>query len=100
MYWTIMSDPAILTLLGERLAALRLRKNISQEELALNSGVSISTISRIERGSKTTTDNLIKIMRTLDILENLDGLIPEQPISPIQMKKMQGGKRKRASGKF
>lgn len=98
--WTSMSDPAILQELSRRLKELRLRRDIQQKELAENSGVSLGFIQRFERGENISVLNLLKIMRQLDLLENLEQLIPEQPISPMLLKKIQMKKsRKRASNK-
>lgn len=98
MLWTLMSDPAILEELGRRLKEIRLRKNIQQNELAVNSGVALGTLQRMEAGKNTSMENFIKLLRGLGLLENLEQVFPEQPISPILLKKLQGKKRKRATG--
>lgn len=90
-----MSDPAILEELGRRFKELRLQRNIQQKELAETSGVSTGSIVRLEKGEPMSTENFIKVMRALNLLENFDQLLPEQPVSPIMMKKLQGKKRKR-----
>lgn len=95
--WTEMSDPAILQELSRRFRELRLKKNIQQKELSGLSGVAIGTIRRFENGETVSTENLIKIMRGLGVLENLEQLIPTEPISPILMKKLHNKKRMRAS---
>lgn len=40
----------------------------------------------------------IAIMMALNLTEQLDLFLPPQPISPIQLMKLQGKKRQRASG--
>lgn len=95
--WTAMSDPAILEEISKRFKELRLRKNIQQKELSKYAGVAIGTLRRFENGEPISTENLIKIMRGLGILENLEQLIPKEPISPILMKKLQRKNRLRAS---
>lgn len=92
-----MSDPAALEEIAKRFKELRLKKNIQQKELSGYSGVGIGTIRRFENGEPVSTENLIKIMRGLGILDNLEQLIPKEPISPILMKKLQNRKRQRAS---
>ena len=91
-----MSDPAILEEVAKRFKELRLRKNMQQKELSDNSGVALGTIRRFESGKLVSTENLVKLMRGLGILDNLEHLIPEEPISPILMKKLQRKKRIRA----
>jgi len=92
-----MSDPAILKELGIRLKEIRLRKNIQQIELAEDTGVSDGTIRRIEAGENTSIENFIKLLRGLGLLENLEQLLPEEPASPMMMKKILQKNRKRAS---
>ena len=95
--WNEMTNKAILIELAKRLKDTRLRLDISQEELATNIGVGISTIASMERGNVVSITSFLAILRGLDLLENLDKLIPKQTISPILMKKLQGKKRIRAS---
>lgn len=94
-----MSDAAVLKELGSRIAQYRLNKNTTQSALAREVGVSTLTIHRIEHGHSTQTANLIRILRALRLLENLEALIPEPAISPLQQVKMHGKKRKRASSR-
>lgn len=90
--WTELSDPAILQRLGGRIRDYRIRMEMTQSELADKSGVSMGTVVRIEQGKAVSTLLLITLLRTLGVLENLDTLLPELGISPIQLRKMQGRK--------
>lgn len=93
-----LSDKAIEETLGERFRALRLRKNITQQELADATLLSLNTIKALESGSgKLST--IIAVLRELGALDQLDSFIPEAKVSPMQLAKMQGKARERASGK-
>jgi len=92
-----LSDDAILSELGHRLAQYRLNRNLTQEALAKEAGISERTLHRIEHGHPSHITNTIRILRALDMLGNLEALIPEPAISPIQQVKMLGKKRQRAS---
>jgi transcriptional regulator with XRE-family HTH domain len=92
-----MSNDAVLEQLGERLRQYRLNKNMTQTALAKEAGVSSRTINRVEHGHSTQLSNLIRLLRSLDLLQNLDALIPEPTPSPIQQMKLRGKSRKRAS---
>jgi transcriptional regulator with XRE-family HTH domain len=94
-----MTDKAILTMLGRRIAERRLAKNLTQNDLAVQAGVSKSTVVRIEDGASTQLANLIRILRVLEFLPNMDLLIPETPISPVELVKRHGKQRMRASRK-
>ncbi|MBU8869518.1 MAG: helix-turn-helix domain-containing protein [Gemmatimonadales bacterium] len=92
-----ISDEATLKELGNRIAQYRLNRNLTQGALAHEAGVSKRTLHRIEHGDSTNVTNTLRILRALDLLGNLETLIPEPASSPIQQVKMQGKKRKRAS---
>jgi putative transcriptional regulator len=92
-----LSDAAVLEELGQRIARYRLNRNMTQGVLATESGVSTPTVQRLENGQSTQASNLIRILRTLKLLENLDALVPEPAISPLQQARMHGKTRQRAS---
>lgn len=91
------SDDAALKELGSRIARYRLNKNLTQDTLAREAGVSKQTVHRVEHGHSIQVSNLIRILRALRIVENLEALVPEPAISPIQQVKMHGKERRRAS---
>lgn len=92
-----LSDKGIEAELGRRIRALRLRKNITQKELGELTTLSLNTIKSIESG-RGKLSTLIAVLRELGALEQLDNFIPQVSISPIQLAKMQGKVRERASG--
>ena len=97
MDYYALSDKYIEKEIASRIKALRLRKNITQKELAEATTLSLNSIKSLESGrSKLST--LITVLRELGALDHLDNFIPEISISPMQLAKMQGHVRKRASG--
>jgi len=97
MFTEILSDAAALEELGRRIARHRLNRNLTQEALATEAGISTPTLQRMERGRSSQTSNLVRVLRALDLIENLDALIPEPAMSPVQQARMQGRARRRAS---
>ena len=97
MDWYGMSNQAIILEIGCRLKQLRLRKNISQAILAKKTGIHRVTLSKVEGGQKSSLITFIKILRGIEELERLDNIIPEENISPLQLAKLRGKERKRAS---
>jgi transcriptional regulator with XRE-family HTH domain len=94
-----MTDPAVLAEIGQRLARHRLNRNLTQAELAKEAGVSKRTLVRLEGGESTQLTNLIRVLRALGLLANLDAFIPPPVPSPIQQLRTEGKRRKRASRK-
>ena len=92
-----MSDKAILTEVGRRLRRRRLDKNLSQQRLAELAGLSRTTVSDLERGGAAGMLTLIQVLRALGGLEELDAFLPEPGPSPLQLAKMKGRERQRAS---
>jgi transcriptional regulator with XRE-family HTH domain len=90
--WTELSDPVILQKIGSRIRDYRMRMDLTQGELSEKSGVSMGTVVRAEQGKPISTLLFMSILRTLGLLENVEVLLPELSISPIQMRKMQGKK--------
>jgi transcriptional regulator with XRE-family HTH domain len=92
-----MSDLAILREIGNRLKRKRLDKNLSQQKLAETAGLNRTTVSEIEQGKPFAMLTFIQILRALDALEELDSLLPDTGFSPLQLAKMKGKIRRRAS---
>ena len=87
--WTEMSDLAVIRRLGERLKAVRIRMDMTQEDLARQAGTNSLTVANLEKGKSVTVANLVRIMRALDMLETLEEAFPAPKISPILLKKEQ-----------
>jgi transcriptional regulator with XRE-family HTH domain len=99
MDWYSMTNNRIELEIGKRLKSHRLKKNITQLELANKTGLSRVSISKIERGKGSTLSSLIEILRMLDLLQNIEHLIPEIEISPIELIRLKNEKRIRATSK-
>lgn len=97
--WNNISNPAIVQELGKRLKQIRLKKNITQYELAKNSGLDRTTISQLENGRPATLLTLVQVLRALDKLDLLNIFSEESAISPLEVAKLKRQTRKRASGK-
>jgi transcriptional regulator with XRE-family HTH domain len=92
------TDRAVLEELGRRLARTRLERNLTQAQLAHEAGLAPLTVLRLERGDAVRLASLVRVLRVLGLLDALDRLIPEPTPSPIERVKLQGRRRRRASG--
>lgn len=92
------SDNSLLRGLGERLRRARLRRNLSQKQLADRAGIDRTTISQYERGASTSTMTLVQVLRALEMLEEWDSFLPEPGPSPLDLARRQGKRRQRATG--
>jgi len=95
-----MPDEALLRLIGERLAGLRLARNLTQGQLAQQAGLGLRTVQRLELGAAATRlSGFVRVCRVLGLVENLEMLVPEPTLSPIAQLKQQGRTRQRATGR-
>ena len=99
----MLADEVILARIGQRLKAVRLKQNITQQRLAEDSGVSLSSVKKIENGEIRSFDSLLRVLRTLGKLEVLQPLVEEEQLSPSEYYEMvhKAGvhQRKRAASK-
>ena len=78
----LLSDEDIIRHISAKVKELRLKQNMSQNELAQKAGISLSSMVRAEEGVIKSVDVLLRILRTLGKLEVLQPLIDKEPISP------------------
>ena len=75
----------------DRLKELRVKKGISQNELARDIGVHVTNISRYERGeNRPTSDVLAKLASSLDVTADylMDGSLNDKAQSTISDKEL------------
>ena len=101
----ILTDVAIFTRIGSRLKAERLKQNITQQSLAEASGISLSSLKKIEKGEIGTFDSLLRVLRTLGKLDVLQPLVDDEQMSPSEYYTLVNAasakhQRKRAFGKL
>ena len=90
------NNSAILRELGARIKRNRIDMQLSQQDFAAKAGISTRTLSAAENGEDIRLSNLIRILRTLGCLENIDLLIPELAFDPESYRTL-GRERKRVS---
>jgi transcriptional regulator with XRE-family HTH domain len=95
-----LGDDAVLKALGERIARRRIDRDYTQRQLADRSGVGRSAIQRLEAGETVNSLILIRVLRALDVLDELDAGIPELGPSPVQVLRSEGRVRQRATGQW
>lgn len=94
-----MTDNAVLEELGRRLRRRRIDLGLTQADLAEEAGVSKRTVERLEAGAPTQTPNLVRILRSLDLLNTLSRLVPETGPRPMELLKLKGKQRQRATSR-
>lgn len=80
-----MTDTAIVSELYQRIETRRKNSNITQAEMAERIGITTKSYRAIQKGVCRLT-TFIALLRQLDLVENLNGLVSTPKISPLQMK--------------
>lgn len=86
------SIPELIKLLGARFKDYRLRSNMTQKDVAEQSGVSINTITKFENGTtgSMSLSTFLLLMKAIGQIEGLDEMMPELPESAYLLN---GGKK-------
>ena len=93
------SDRAIREELAQRLRDARLNRNLTQATLAERAGVARSVVQNLEAGKDATITSFIRLLRSLGELGHLNAFLPDPGISPLQLARMHGRRRQRATGR-
>jgi len=94
--FSVATSDQLEAALCKRLENIRLSRNITQIQLADEAGVSPRTIGRLEKGQGVSVDTFIRVLTALGIQQNLEALLPDPTVRPIERIDIGGGERKRA----
>ncbi|SDY85007.1 helix-turn-helix transcriptional regulator [Acinetobacter kyonggiensis] len=94
---TLNTPRAMAVELGSRLRVARLNRNLTQEQVGNSAGISRYIVKELEHG-KGKVEDLMATLIALSLTDQLENLLPTQKVSPIEIFKMKGHERTRASG--
>ncbi|HLA76239.1 MAG TPA: helix-turn-helix transcriptional regulator [Vicinamibacteria bacterium] len=80
-----LSDPRIQEVLGLRLRSYRKAQGLSLDGLAQRTGLSPLTLHKAEHGGNFTVRTLLRVLRALGRLEQLDAFLSPIPQSPLDL---------------
>ncbi len=98
--FSIANSKQIEMVLCKRIEDIRLSRNVTQKKLAENAGISLRTIGRLEKGEGVSLDTFIRVLMALGIQQNLEILLPDPTIRPVDRIGFKGNQRKRARTKL
>jgi transcriptional regulator with XRE-family HTH domain len=94
--FSIATSEQIEAALCEQMEAIRLTRNLTQAQLAHEAGVALKTIRRFEKGEGVSLDTFIRVLMALGLQSNLQNLLPDPTIRPVERVETGGKERKRA----
>lgn len=77
------SIPELISLLGQRFKDYRLRSEMTQKDVAEQSGITINTIHKLENGKagNMSLGTFLLLMKSIGCIQQLDEVLPELPES-------------------
>ncbi len=78
------TDEQLLRELGKRVRDERIRRKITQAQLATSASISPATLSRLENTGDSSLNTLIRVLRSLRRLDVLDEFLTAPEVSPVQ----------------
>lgn len=87
---------ATLRVLGQRVASLRLGRNLTQAHVAREAGTSVSSVKRLEAGENTSLDTLMRVLGVLGLDQRLLDFLPDPAVRPVERVRLGGRERQRA----
>jgi len=83
------STPELVRMLGTRFKEYRMRCNLTQKEVAEQSGIGLTTIHKFENGTagNISLSTFILLLKVIGQVNALDNLLPDLPPSPYLMQK-------------
>ncbi|MDB5784795.1 MAG: helix-turn-helix protein [Caballeronia mineralivorans] len=91
-----LTPEEIEAILGSRLKALRVHRNLDQVTLAARAGISVRALRNLENGNGSSLHTLILVLRHLGRESWLETIAPVPTINPLMMTR-QANPRQRAS---
>ena len=95
----LLTDDAVLAELGERMARRRIDLQLTQADVAEQAGIAKRTVERVEAGASAQMSSIIRILRVLELLPDLDAIIPEIEVRPMDLLQRKGKVRQRAASR-
>ena len=82
------SIPELVQMLGVRFKDYRMRSNMTQKEVAEQSGLTVNTIHKFENGKvpNLSLSTFLQLMKAIGSINDLDNFMPELPESPYLIK--------------
>lgn len=96
MEMSSLSEVQQAKVLGARIAQVRIRRQLTQQQLADRAGLGLRTVQRLEIGEVSTQlVGFLKVCRVLGLSDRLEVLLPEQTESPLEQLRRQSVPRRR-----
>jgi len=94
MSFSLAAPDEVLRTLGQRLRALRLVQEMSQQELAQMAGLSLGAVRKLERDGQSSLATLVRVAQALGVVVEMEPLFVPQRRSIAQMKQLSAARQR------
>jgi transcriptional regulator with XRE-family HTH domain len=81
----IQSPKELEVALGERIRALRLRRNLSQSQVAALANVGVKSIYKLENGRGSMVETMLRVLRALNVTDPIAAIAPAPQVDPLAL---------------
>ncbi len=96
---SLKTNVELLVELAGKCRELRLRQNMSQQEVAERAGIALQTYRRFEQQGQISLERFVAVVRALNRVAELEGLLCPPPLQDLRELDSQRPLRKRARKK-
>jgi len=89
MSFILKTTSEILSALGQRLRAQRLMQDMTQQNLAQMSGLSLGAVRGLERSGQSSLETLVRVSQALGVVGELEPLFVLKRHSIAEMEKIE-----------
>ena len=82
--------------MGGKVEEIRLARNLTQAQLGQGAGITVLTLQRLEKGKGVSLDTFIRVLSALELQTNLETLLPDPSVRPVERVNQHGHERLRA----
>ncbi len=94
--WIFKTQTEISQEIAQRCKAIRLEQNLSQQEIAKRSGITLSTYRRFEREGSISLERLVSVVHSLGRISELEKILLPTPIRDLDQIEKSSPPRKRS----
>ena len=81
----IQSPQELEVALGQRIRALRLRRNLSQSQVAALANVGVKSIYKLEHGRGSMVETMLRVLRALNVMDPIGAIAPAPQVDPLAL---------------
>jgi transcriptional regulator with XRE-family HTH domain len=92
---SVMTNQELIQTFANKIKRARIRRELTQQDVATRSGVSLNTIAQLEAGGNSSLSTVMSVLRVLQLEKEILAAMPDDQISPLEALKHKSSQRQR-----